>query len=186
MTKQFCNAALIAATFFMASCAGNKDETAPAADAGPKYRAGVEAFYDMWTKNQLDGVDTLVDANFKEHTPPPGMEINSRDGLKEMMKMGATMAPDSKIEILHYAEDGDMVYVHYRWTGTNTGGMGAELPANNKPFDIRGMDILKYANGKCVEHWGYMEEMKWMIQLGMMPDPAAASADSTAASKTSG
>ena len=30
------------------------------------------------------------------------------------------------------------------------------------------VDVLRFENGKVVEHWGYMEEMKMMEQLGMM------------------
>jgi predicted ester cyclase len=49
------------------------------------------------------------------------------------------------------------------------------MPATNKPVDVYAVDVLRFENGKVVEYWGYMEEMKMMEQLGMMPgaeDPA--------------
>jgi len=32
---------------------------------------------------------------------------------------------------------------------------------------------MRFENGKVVEHWGYMEDMKMMDQLGMGPGAAA-------------
>jgi predicted SnoaL-like aldol condensation-catalyzing enzyme len=46
--------------------------------------------------------------------------------------------------------------------------MGEGMPATNKPIDIHTVDVLRFENGKVVEHWGYMEEFKMMEQLGMM------------------
>lgn len=160
----------IAASAFLIACTGSAPEqTSP---AGNQYRAGVDAFYAMFSSGNYDGLDTLVDASFMTHTPPPGMEIEPGiEGLKIMMKGGYDMAPDSKLSILDYAEEGDMVYIHYNWKGTNTGSMGPGMPATNKTFDINGIDILKMYNGKCTEHWGYNEESKMMTQLGMMPVP---------------
>ena len=54
-------------------------------------------------------------------------------------------------------------------TGTNSGPfMG--MPATNKKVDIMGIDWIKWENGKFTDHWGAMEDMKMMTQLGMMPD----------------
>ena len=65
-------------------------------------------------------------------------------------------------------KEGDRVVVHYRWKGVNSGAMGEGMPATNKPIDVETVDVLRFENGKVVEHWGYMEEMKMMEQLGMM------------------
>ena len=174
MTKQFYSAAILAASMLLASCAGEKKEEAAAVADAPKYRSGVEAFYSMWLSGNMDGIDTLVDAGFVEHTPPPGTTVGPGiEGLKAMMKMGHDMAPDSKFEIINYCESNDMAYVHYNWKGTNTGAMGEGMPATNKAFDINGVDVLKFVNGKCTEHWGYSVESKMMTQLGLMPAPGA-------------
>jgi hypothetical protein len=65
--------------------------------------------------------------------------------------------------------DTTFVVTHYTMTGTNTGSIMG-MPATGKKFNIHGVDIVRFVNGKCVEHWGYDEEMKMMQQLGMMPD----------------
>ena len=62
-----------------------------------------------------------------------------------------------------------MMYVHFNMKGTNTGGMGPDMPATNKAMDVNGVDIIRFENGKAMEHWGYWEESKMMQQLGMAP-----------------
>ena len=83
--------------------------------------------------------------------------------------------PDMRQEWLHASTTGDRTYIHYRLTGTNTGPYG-DMPPTGKAMDVMGVDIIRFADGKAVEHWGYMEEMKMMQQLGMMPGPDEAQA----------
>ena len=47
------------------------------------------------------------------------------------------------------------------------------MPATGKTTDVNGVDVFRFQDGKCAEHWGYMEEMKMMTQLGLMPEPGA-------------
>jgi predicted ester cyclase len=69
---------------------------------------------------------------------------------------------------MHMITEGDRVVMHYRWKGVNTGPMDEGMPATNKAIDVHTVDVLRFENGKVVEHWGYMEEFKMMEQLGMM------------------
>lgn len=134
-----------------------------------KYRASIEKVFSAFGSGYLAGMDTMVSDNYVDHTPPPGMEVKGVQGFLDMIKMNHEAFPDCKITILDYCESGDLVMVHYNWKGTNTGGMGPGMPATNKSVDANGVDIMKFANGRCTDHWGYFEEMKFMTQLGMMP-----------------
>ncbi|MEO8147366.1 MAG: ester cyclase [Bacteroidia bacterium] len=168
MKKNLYAIALSATIILLASCTGNKEQAPAAADNTPKYRAGVEVVFNAFATGNTDGIDSLIDANYVEHSPPPGIEVKGAEGFKKLIKMNHDGFPDNKLTIIDYIESGDMAVVHYNWTGTNTGNMEG-MPATNKPFDINGMDLLKFANGKCIEHWGYFEVDKFMQQLGMMP-----------------
>ena len=44
---------------------------------------------------------------------------------------------------------------------------------NRQTLDVMGCDVFRFENGKAAEHWGYMEDMKMMQQLGLMPAPGA-------------
>ena len=168
MKKTIYSVALSATMILLASCAGNKEEKPAMADMGPKYRAGVEVVLNSFSTGNVDGLDTLVDANYVEHSPPPGVEVKGLEGFKNMIKMNHEGFPDAKVTIMDYLESGDMAVVHFNWKGTNTGTMMGK-PATNKAIDVNGIDLLKFANGKCTDHWGYFEEGKYMEQLGMVP-----------------
>lgn len=163
--------AIAIAAFIFSSCSSNQNQMADKAPAF-KYRAGVDVVFSSFASGNTDGFDTLIDANYIDHTPPPGMEIKGVESLKNMVKMWKESMPDVKIEVLDYAENGDLAMIHYRFTGTNTGTMMG-MPATGKSVDANGVDILKFSNGKCTDHWGYFEEVKYLTQLGMMPDMSA-------------
>ncbi len=127
-----------------------------------------QRFLDMWFTGKTDGIDEIVAENFKSNMPLPGVSSSGIQQLKDMVAIASTAFSDNKTEDIHLMADGDRVVVHYRWKGVNTGSMGEGMPATNKPIDVRTVDVLRFENGKVVEHWGYMEEMKMMEQLGMM------------------
>ncbi|HMC98460.1 MAG TPA: ester cyclase, partial [Flavobacteriales bacterium] len=63
-------------------------------------------------------------------------------------------------------------------SGTNTGSMEG-MAATNKPWNVTGMDFIRFENGKAVEHWGLFDNTTMMTQLGLMP-AMGAKTDSTA------
>jgi predicted ester cyclase len=79
-----------------------------------------------------------------------------------------------KMTVLSSAMEGDMLFVHFNQKGTNSGAMGPDMPATGKAIDVSGVDIIRFANGKAVEHWGYWDETTMMQQLGLAPAPGAA------------
>jgi len=133
----------------------------------------VRAIFDMMNSGNFEGVENIVAADFVDHQQDPSITTTGIQGLKDMLAMVRSAYPDYKQELLHMSSTGDRAYVHFRMTGTNTGPWGA-MPATGKAMDVMGVDVLRFADGKAAEHWGYMEEMKMMTQLGLMPEPGAA------------
>lgn len=132
-----------------------------------------QRFLDLWFSGKTDGIEEIVAANFKSNLPMPGVTSTGIQQLKDMIALSSTAFTDNRTEDLHLIAEGDRVVAHYRWKGVNSGPMGEGMPATNKPIDVHTVDVLRFENGKVVEHWGYMEEMKMMEQLGMMPGDEA-------------
>jgi predicted ester cyclase len=63
----------------------------------------------------------------------------------------------------------DRAVARVRYTGTNKGDfMG--MPATNKAVDVQLIDIFGFgADGRVREHWGVMDLMGMMQQLGLAP-----------------
>lgn len=136
-------------------------------------KEAVKKVFAMFESGKTDGIETCVADNMVEHSPTPGITSTGLQGLKDAIAMNHAAFPDTKITVLSLVAEGDLVTAHYNMKGTNSGAMGS-MPATNKTMDVNGVDIVRFENGKGVEHWGYWEEAKMMQQLGLAPPPAEA------------
>lgn len=128
-----------------------------------------KSFYPLFEKGDWAAIEKITDPAFKDHNAmtPEGTPSN-RDSLMKYLRATHDAFPDLKFEVLHAAGTGDMVFVHYRFTGTNTASF-LGMPATNKKVDYMGVDLLKIKDGVAVEHWDYADNITYMRQMGMMP-----------------
>ena len=161
---------LLVTALLIGACSDSSgDEMAAAKAKADSIKASITAVYDIMSSGgNLDELDKHIATDFVEHQKMPGYP-DGLEGLKMMMTDFHGAYSDLKTTVVDVIVDGDKAAAIYHMTGTNTGDfMG--MPATNKSFDIHGVDWMRFENGKSVEHWGFMEEMKMMMQLGMMPE----------------
>ncbi len=115
-------------------------------------------------------VDELLAPDFVEREDlPPGMP-RDREALKQLTTMLHSAFPDFKATIDDIVAEGDKVVIRQTWSGTHKGEfMG--VPPTGKSVSFGVIDIIRMAGGKCVEHWGQMDNMGLMQQLGAIPAP---------------
>ncbi len=135
--------------------------------------ATAKAVFEMFNTGDLTELENLASADFVDHQMPPEITSTGLQAVRDMVAMYRTSMPDVHQEWLSSATSGDLTFIHFRITGTNTGPWGP-MPATGKAMDVNGVDIIRFQDGKAVEHWGYMEEAKMMQQLGLMPGPEEA------------
>ena len=104
---------------------------------------------------------------------PPGLP-EGREGVIVLTTMLRNAFPDFKATIEDIIAEGDKVVIRMTWNGTHTGGEFMGIPATGKKVSIGVIDIIRIAGGKLVEHWGQMDSMLMMQQLGAIPAPAEA------------
>ena len=174
-----------AAALLLASCGGPAADPNAAAHAEmmkadslakaqvATQEANARTIFEMFNSADLTELENLVSADFVDHQMPPEVTSTGLQAVRDMVAMYHTSMPDLHQEWLSASTSGDLTYIHFRLTGTNTGPWG-EMPATGKAMDVNGVDIIRFQDGKAVEHWGYMEEMKMMEQLGLMGGDAEA------------
>lgn len=136
-----------------------------------KNTAAMKRFYEeVMNKGNMKAIDELIADNFVEHyLPDPSFPAN-KAGVAQMMGMFRTAFPDLQVTIEDIIAKGDKVWVYSTMRGTNKGEfMG--MPATGKKIEVKGVDIVRFVNGKAVEHWGLNDDLKMMQQLGLMPMP---------------
>jgi predicted ester cyclase len=114
-------------------------------------------------------IDELTDPSFVDHSIRPGVPP-TMEGLKGFLTQFRTAFPDLHYTIDDQIAEGDRIVQRLTGTGTMKGDfMG--MPAANKSAKWSEIHITRLANGKAVEHWGVVDQMDMLAQLGFVQAP---------------
>ena len=112
--------------------------------------------------HDLSAANDLVDEKVIEHEP--GFE-SGLDGFKQGMQKFFAAFPDLTMTIEDLIAEHDKVVARATFRGTHQGEfMGLE--PTGKPFEVGAIDVVRFANGKAVEHWGLTDRQALLEQLG--------------------
>ena len=133
-------------------------------------KALVRRLEEVFNRGNISLVDELFAPDFVEHEElPPGIPPG-REAVKQLTTMFRSAFPDFKATIDDIVAEGDKVVIRQTWSGTHKGEfMG--VPPTGKSVSFGVIDIVRIAGGKLVEHWGQMDMMSMMQQLGAIPTP---------------
>ena len=131
-------------------------------------KAIVRRLYDEAVgQGKFDVIDELVDPNVVEHEEFPGSSPG-REGVKELFAMFRGAFPDLEFVAEDMIAEGDKVAARITVRGTHKGPF-LDIAPTGKQVSVSAIDIFRFANGKIVEHWGVMDQMSMMQQLGAIP-----------------
>lgn len=123
----------------------------------------IEKYFEAWNTGKLEMFDELLADEYVNHTPSlpdhPGVE-----GLKKIVSLIRQGFPDIHYEILRIAAEGDLVAVHTRVTGTNTGELFGQPPTGKK-IDVNQIQFEQIKDGKIIQHWRVTDELGMDKQL---------------------
>jgi predicted ester cyclase len=114
--------------------------------------------------------DELVAADCVEHQRglKPGIE-----GAKDTMRTLHAWFSNFELTIVDLVASNDTVWIRNRATGVDTGGVLGR-PATGLPFEITVFDVLRFADGRLIEHWGVPDQLGLLLQLKLFGRPQAA------------
>ena len=137
------------------------------------HAATMRRLYELISAGDIDGFGEHVAEAFVEHEETPGFE-RSKAGVTQMFRMYRAAFPDLRMEADDVLVSGDMVVARVRASGTHQGEfMG--MPATGKRVDVQLIDIIRFGDdGLAHEHWGVLDALGMMQQLGAIPAPAPA------------
>jgi predicted ester cyclase len=139
-------------------------EEGVAANKALMHRVYEEGF----SQNNLDVLDELIASDFTDHNPNPG-QGPGLEGLKQFISSMHTALPDLQVNVEDMIAEGDKVVARLRISGTHQGEFMGIAPTGNQ-VTFTGIDILRIADGKVVEHWGNVDELGMLRQLGVIPE----------------
>jgi len=128
----------------------------------------VRRFYEEISAGNLDVIDELVADDFVDHEELPGLPPD-KDGVKQFFTQLRGAFPDLRLEAHEVLADGDLACARVMLTGTHESDfMG--LPASGEHIEVQIIDMLRLRGGQATEHWGLMDAMTMMQQLGGIPE----------------
>ncbi len=140
-------------------------------------KAIVERFVDeACNKGNLSAVDELVAADAVDHSAPPGFPPGAA-GVKQLVAMFRGAFPDLETHHQDTLVEGDKVAVRPRISGTHNGPFMGIGPTGRR-VTVEGIAIYRLAGGRIVEHWGQLDILGLLQQLGALPAPGSPSAAS--------
>ena len=123
---------------------------------------------EVFNQGRLEVADELVAPGGIEHQQS-GMG-GGPEGVKRVATTLRNAFPDFKLTIEDLAVDGDRVWARQRGGGTNGGSCFGHPPTGKTGF-IEVFDVVRFADGKMVEHWGVPDQLSMLIQLGLVSAP---------------
>jgi len=113
--------------------------------------------------------EAIIHPDFVDHTNPPGMQ-HGLAGHKAVVRLFRSVFPDLEWRIEDMVAEGDKVAVRTTMRGTQRGEFfGA--PPSGKAVEVRGIHLLRIADGKIAEHWGANDDLGLLRQIGAVPAP---------------
>jgi predicted ester cyclase len=89
-----------------------------------------------------------------ERVAPEVMGTDIRSHEEEFWEETRKAFPDRQFQVNLLVESGDLVISNWTLTGTHTGGTYYDVPPSGEKVTINGTAILRFKDGKVVEHWG--------------------------------
>jgi predicted ester cyclase len=98
------------------------------------------------------------------HEAPEGGD-QGVDGMVRTMLWLKEAFSDRRYEIHQVIGEGDTVVVHCTFSGRHTGEFMGIAPTN-RPFAFRQVHIVRFQDGKGIEHWAVRDDLGLLRQLG--------------------
>jgi steroid delta-isomerase-like uncharacterized protein len=117
----------------------------------------------LFATSDLATIDEFFAEEFVSHNNPPGFP-DGVAGVKRFFGLFRDAFPDVEVRIDELVAEGDRVAVATTIIGTHDREL-LGVPPTGRKVSVTGIDIVRVANGKIVEHRGLTDTLGLMRQL---------------------
>jgi predicted ester cyclase len=133
-------------------------------------KAIMRRLYEIVKSGKFDEADEIIAVDMVDHDPVPGAS-QGLAGFKETARILHSAFPDMQITIDQLIAEDDVVAARFTMRGVHRGELMGMAPTG-KEVTVTGMDIIRFKDGKGVEHWANQDDLGMMRQFGLLPAPA--------------
>lgn len=134
----------------------------------------VEAFnaHDEAKLRELNAESTVFEA-------PGDMILEGREAATQYAMAWLRAFPDARLTIKNEIVAGEWIVQEFGFAGTHEETLpspGGDIPATHKRLDGRAVQVFRVDGDTIADTRLYFDQVQVMTQLGLMPEPAAATA----------
>lgn len=132
-------------------------------------KAVVRALLEGADRNDISVLEQTMATDCVDHNPPPFAGSGAGIGAaQETFTTAGKIFSDWSHEVLQQFSDGDYVITQLVGRGKHTGEF-LGIPATNNDVEMHGIAIHRVVDGKIVEHWGQVDGVAMLAQMGVLP-----------------
>lgn len=124
--------------------------------------------HEGFSLGRLEVCDELVADDIVEHQR--GLR-SGRAGTQDTIRTLHSWFSEFELRIEDLAATDDTVWIRCAASGVNTGHVFGHAPTG-RTMSIEVFDVLRWRDGRLVEHWGVPDQLGLLVQLGIF-DPRA-------------
>ncbi len=126
---------------------------------------------EVLNQGRIDSAGVFFWEDMVEEVPFPG-QGPGLEGLKDVLRGMRTAFPDMHWTVEEQVAEGDKVVTRFEWTGTHRGEF-LGVAATGRAVKVWGMVIDRLEGSKIRDTRLIMDALGLMMQLGVIPPPAA-------------
>jgi steroid delta-isomerase-like uncharacterized protein len=131
-------------------------------------------FEEAFNEGDLMVIDEVCTEDFVDHDPIMGDQ--DRDAVKQTISGYREAFPDLEFTVEDVIAAGDKVVTRWRAEGTFKNEFMGQQPTGERGEPIEGIGIDRFEGGKIVETWSQWDTLRFLRNIGAVPETAAAAA----------
>ncbi len=125
-------------------------------------------FVDMIGKADWSVADEILSPDVVMHHPSSPAPVAGKASVTGFLNAFRAGFPDMNMQVENAFGEGDQIAVRWKMSGTHTADLFG-IPPSGKSVTVKGISVLRIANGVVVEDWVAEDSLGLMVQLGLVP-----------------
>jgi len=124
-------------------------------------------YEDVISQGKFELIGQLFHPAFYDHSNPPGWP-QGPEGARQIIGYFRTAFDGWTVTVEDAIAEDDRVAIRLTSRGTHAGEFFG-IPPTGRPVVMPGVQVLRFQDGRVVEHWAFHDDMGVMRQLGALP-----------------
>jgi predicted SnoaL-like aldol condensation-catalyzing enzyme len=108
-------------------------------------KVSLQKIVEMFNTGDLSEGDSLFSSAYVDHQRPSWLDANGSEEFQQIVLSARKSLPNLCVTMEDVIAEGERVVARLQWRSTHPAG---------KKIERETIDILRFAEGKAVEHWG--------------------------------